>query len=128
MHLKTFLIFANILILVLLIKPFKSDLTPQNNLNQEKKLKFDKNGKFKIVQFTDQHFGENEDNDKKTTDMMHKILINAQPDLVIISGDLVSGYSWDKSSGWQEKHQRKAVQALIDLHQPYIWTLGNHDS
>ena len=40
----------------------------------KKLLKFNSNGKFKIVQFTDIHFGEGEDADAQTQSIMLEIL------------------------------------------------------
>ena len=42
--------------------------------SHKKLLKFNSNGKFKIVQFTDIHFGEGEDADAQTQSIMLEIL------------------------------------------------------
>ncbi len=71
-------------------------------------LKFNKDGKFKIVQFTDLHFGEYDDLDEQTYQMMVEILKAEKPDFVAITGDVVSGYAWDeKTYPWYAVHYHK---------------------
>lgn len=60
-----------------------------------KQLQFNSSGKFKMVQFTDVHFGETDSDDQKNQKLMGEILDKEKPDLVIITGDLVSGFAWD---------------------------------
>jgi hypothetical protein len=40
----------------------------------------------------------------------------------------VSGYAWDHSEGWYEKHWLKWTEAFEDKKQPYMYVQGNHDS
>lgn len=49
------------------------------------------------------------------------------PDVVILTGDMVSGYSWDNTDGWYEKQWRKWTLPFLKKNQKYIYTLGNHD-
>jgi predicted MPP superfamily phosphohydrolase len=48
-----------------------------------------------MVQFTDVHYGENIFLDIQNRRIMEEILDDEKPDLVVITGDLVSGYAWD---------------------------------
>ena len=58
-------------------------------------------GKFKMVQFTDIHFGESDATDALNQKLITEVLELEDPDLVIISGDVVSGYAWDgKTKPW----------------------------
>ena len=34
---------------------------------------------------------------------MKKLIEWEKPDLAILTGDMVSGYAWDNSTGWYEK-------------------------
>jgi predicted MPP superfamily phosphohydrolase len=90
----------------------------------DKTLRFNERGKFKIVQFTDLHYGYDEKENLKTSivqgklhffnlqqlfknitrikyililqNLIIEVILDAEkPDLVIITGDLVSGYEWD---------------------------------
>ncbi len=67
-------------------------------LSQAKQLRFNSNGKFKMVQFTDIHFGEDEPDDLDNMRLISDILDQEQPDLAIITGDVVSGYAWDQKT------------------------------
>ena len=40
---------------------------------------------------------------------------------------MVSGYSWDKSSGWYERQWNKWTLPFKNTNQKYIYSLGNHD-
>jgi predicted MPP superfamily phosphohydrolase len=58
-------------------------------------------GKFKMVQFTDIHFGEGDTTDALNQKLISEVLELEDPDFVIISGDVVSGYAWDgKTKPW----------------------------
>ena len=61
-------------------------------------LKFNGNGKFKMVQFTDIHFGEDEPDDLDNMRLISDIIEQEKPDLAIITGDVVSGYAWDQKT------------------------------
>ena len=61
-------------------------------------LKFNANGKFKMVQFTDIHFGEDEPDDLDNMRLISDIIEQEKPDLAIITGDVVSGYAWDQKT------------------------------
>ena len=63
-----------------------------------KQLRFNKNGKFKMVQFTDIHFGEDEPDDLDNMRLIGDILEQEKPDIAIITGDVVSGYAWDQKT------------------------------
>lgn len=55
-------------------------------------LQFSYEQTFKIVQFTDLHYGTEWMQDQLTTTVQKRILEWERPDLVIFSGDMVSGY------------------------------------
>ena len=59
------------------------------------KLQFNKDGKFKFVQFTDIHLAEGPDTDLAAQNLMRKVLDLEKPDFVVSTGDIISGYAWD---------------------------------
>jgi predicted MPP superfamily phosphohydrolase len=73
------------------------------------KLKFNKEKKFKILQFTDLHFGESQERDKLSLLEQTKLIQLEKPDLVVLSGDAVSGH---RTSTF-EVHYRNLVQPMI---------------
>ena len=69
----------------------------------ERTVKLNENNKLKIIQITDIHYGEDERKDAATTKKLKELINWEKPDMAILTGDMVSGYAWDKSSGWYEK-------------------------
>jgi predicted MPP superfamily phosphohydrolase len=61
-------------------------------------LKFNADGKFKIVQLTDMHMGELESNDINTRKIQKIVLETEKPDLIVVSGDAVSGYAYPNNN------------------------------
>lgn len=91
-------------------------------------LSFRDDGTFKIVQFTDMHYGEGTDNDILTNQLQASVIEAEQPDLVVFSGDAVSGYAWDGSEGWYEEQWNMFTIPVKNASVPYAYTLGNHDA
>lgn len=52
-------------------------------------LKFDSAGHFKIVQFTDVHYVPNNPKSKAAIHLIEKVLDLENPDLVVLTGDIV---------------------------------------
>lgn len=82
-------------------------------------LRFDKNGTFKIVQFTDVHFQPNHPASEAALQVMNETLEAERPDLVILTGDVVTK---DPSEGWE-----KVLAPIVSRKIPFAVTLGNHD-
>jgi len=85
-------------------------------------LKF-KNGRFKIVQFTDLHWSNNKGNEKvndSTFVLMRQIIQREHPDLVVITGDVVIFNN--ANGGWN-----MVTKPMIESKTPFAITLGNHD-
>lgn len=92
-------------------------------------LKFNPDGEFTIVQFTDLHFGEDITGDMKCQQLQRNILDWVKPDLVVISGDGASGYAeGSKNPGWFKKIWEQFTGPIIEHGIPYIYILGNHDA
>jgi len=130
---KNSLIFRKQLIIVFLLMAYF--VYPQNILsvtlfNNEIKgeteqpiLKF-KDGKFKILQFTDIHWVNGESYKKgndSTLILMRKLIKAEHPDLVIITGDVV--VSWGAAESWKE-----VTRPMVEAKVPFAVTFGNHDA
>ncbi|MEH7336247.1 metallophosphoesterase family protein [Neobacillus drentensis] len=92
-------------------------------INDNAKLQFNANGKFKIVQFNDTQ--DDEHIDHRTIQLMEKVLDNEKPDFVVLNGDNISG-------GCNSELEMR--QALNNVAQPmeqrgikWAVTFGNHD-
>lgn len=83
-------------------------------------LTFRKDGKFRIIQFTDLHYVAGAEPSKKTISMMESTLDSEKPDLVVFTGDVVVKAPTRK--GWDE-----VLQVVISRRIPYLVTFGNHD-
>lgn len=85
-------------------------------------LKFDTNGKFKIVQFTDLHGGPDRD---KTIDLMNKILEYEKPNMVVLTGDNIDGKC--KTVDDVRKAINYIAQPMETRSIPWAIVFGNHD-
>ena len=83
-----------------------------------------KNHKFKIVQFTDLHLISGKDfteRNDSTYMLMRNVIKEENPDLVVITGDIV--VSGGAAEVWQ-----KVVQPMTEAQVPFAVTFGNHDT
>lgn len=86
------------------------------------KLKFI-NEKFKIMQFTDLHYGENIIKDTLSKKQQEILLDFEKPNLVVLSGDSVSGNpNKDFEESWKMLTEPMRVRKI-----PWAYTNGNHD-
>lgn len=79
----------------------------KNHREEKVQLKFNAEGKFKIVQFTDVHWIAGNPKSDVAGVMMNEILDAEKPDLVIYTGDLIYG-------GVAEDGLRKALEPTIE--------------
>ncbi len=100
------------LIIILLLGVFTFSLNAQ-------KLSFKKDGTFKIVQFTDMHYKHGDPKSDTTLMLIPRILDTEKPDMVIFTGDIVTGAVQE---GWDA-----ITKFVIDRKIPFAVTLGNHD-
>ena len=84
-------------------------------------LRFNPDGKFKIVQFTDVHFQVNSYRSDSALALMKKVLRKEKPDLVLLTGDIVC--SKDTRNAWLA-----LSRVIIEAKTPWAVTLGNHDA
>lgn len=84
------------------------------------KLSFKKDGTFKIVQFTDMHYIHGNPKSDTTLLLISRMLDTEKPDMVVFSGDIVTGKP--VREGWDA-----ITKFVIDRKIPFAVTLGNHD-
>lgn len=84
-------------------------------------LKFNVDGKFKIVQFTDTHIDLIDGDNLEAFEIIKEVLNAEKPDVVILTGDIVS-----------QDDPQKAFRTLSDIfvsfHIPWAVVFGNHES
>jgi len=59
------------------------------------KLRFEKDKEFTILQFTDLHYGEDGWKDRNSKNLQDKLIGYTNPDLVVLTDEMVSGYGWN---------------------------------
>eukprot|EP00727_Mastigamoeba_balamuthi_P003957 m51a1_g13559 hypothetical protein (401) ;mRNA; r:329-1994 len=94
-------------------------------IDMSRRLSFNSNRKFKIVQFTDMHYCVDSENDK--TDAVQATVLQAEhPDLIVYTGDLMSGTSIKVKSTAIDNWKRATSVAARGN---YKWArlFGNHD-
>lgn len=98
-------------------------LTAGFSINAQKKgrLEFNTSGELKIVQFTDTHIELAEKKNLEVYETVQKVLTAEKPDLVMVTGDIVT-----------EDNPQEAFSRLAAIFEkagiPYAMVFGNHDS
>ncbi|KAF4652889.1 purple acid phosphatase [Perkinsus olseni] len=94
----------------------------------------DNTGELKILVFSDLHYGEGEDKDRRSDTFQRKMLEAEKPDMVVFNGDAYSDYSAPESckgsedcTEWFKTQWGRFTSAVRQLQIPYAFTLGNHD-
>lgn len=92
-------------------------------------VRYNKNGQFKMIQFTDLHLGEYPINekDKKTYIGMKKIINETIPDLLVFTGDIIYSMKEHQAPNPKESFQY-FIQFINQFEIPYAVTFGNHDA
>uniref|UniRef100_UPI003217EEB2 metallophosphoesterase family protein n=1 Tax=uncultured Draconibacterium sp. TaxID=1573823 RepID=UPI003217EEB2 len=83
-------------------------------------LRFNDDGKFKIVQFTDIHYQYNSYRSDSALAIVNTVIKNEKPNLVVFSGDVVC--SKNTRLAW-ESFSKVMIEAKV----PWAAVLGNHD-
>lgn len=102
-----------------LIAPFLMGMALSVNA-QTPVLKFNKDKKFKIVQFTDLHVKYQDSRSDIAFKRMNEVLDAEKPDLVIFTGDIIY-------SSPAEANIRNVLKVVSDRKIPFAVTFGNHD-
>jgi hypothetical protein len=86
-------------------------------------LRFRRDGSFKIVQLTDLHWTSGQGADERTRALIGEVLQAERPDLVALTGDIVSGSeTQDPCAAWD------AVAEILEAEGvPWTAVFGNHD-
>lgn len=103
------------LLFIIIISGFAGTAKPGNKLN------FNKNGEFKIVQFTDTHIELKEQKNLEVYETIKKVLASEKPDFVVLTGDVVT-----------EDNPQEAIRLISDIFEkaktPWAIIFGNHES
>ena len=85
-------------------------------------LRFDRDGKFKVLQLTDLHMtaGNEEDEVKTLTRIRYEVRME-KPDLIAITGDVIS------NGGVCRPLFQRFLDAINELEVPFCFVFGNHD-
>lgn len=93
----------------------------QINAQTKHTLKFNEEGKFKILQFTDIHLDiKNQSETDSVINMMTDIIKKENPNLVVLTGDIVTSKPVEKA--WE-----KVTEPMRIMEIPYAVVFGNHD-
>ncbi|SEO53451.1 metallophosphoesterase family protein [Paenibacillus sp. OV219] len=92
------------------------------------KLKFRHDGAFKIIQFTDMHIGNDHEEDRvkdgMTADLIRRIIASEQPDLIVLTGDMI----WSDGVANPQQTFRRAIMPVVESGLPWAAVYGNHDA
>lgn len=96
-------------------------MNQQENAGNKPELRFNEDGTFKILQITDLHWDESDENNPKAISKLIKDMSDAEnPDLIVATGDVVT--SDDARKGWEH-----LTSVFAEIGIPYAITMGNHD-
>lgn len=85
-------------------------------------LKFDKDGKFKVLQLTDLHLtADNSEAEASTIARIRYEVATEKPDLIAVTGDVIS------NGGQCRGRLQHFLSALDELKVPFCFVFGNHD-
>lgn len=87
---------------------------------QNKTLKFNDKGKFKIIQFTDVHYQKNNPESAVAIKLINEVLDAEHPDLVVFTGDII--YAKPVLEGLDD-----VFNPVVDRKIPWAYVFGNHD-
>ena len=94
------------------------------NLSSKHTLRFNKNGKFKILMMSD--LQETLNYDPRTLRDMHKLVEKVQPDLVVLGGDNCNGHVV-KTADELREYLKIFSAPMEDRKIPWAHVFGNHD-
>eukprot|EP01017_Pseudomicrothorax_dubius_P043869 TRINITY_DN7368_c0_g4_i1.p1 TRINITY_DN7368_c0_g4~~TRINITY_DN7368_c0_g4_i1.p1 ORF type:complete len:394 (+),score=51.39 TRINITY_DN7368_c0_g4_i1:49-1230(+) len=94
---------------------------------RDKTLRFNSDRTFTILQITDIHYGEDDFKDFQTSQLVISLIRKAQPDLIVLTGDAVSGYAWNGDPGFFFNNWARFTSPFTITNTRYAYILGNHD-
>ena len=91
-------------------------------------LRFNDDAEFTILYITDLHIGDSKDNDTNSLNVLKSLIKNSNPDLVVLGGDIVSGYHWNRmEKQFFYKNWKKFTDIFLKEKIFYAYAFGNHD-
>jgi 3',5'-cyclic AMP phosphodiesterase CpdA len=90
----------------------------------ENALRFKEDGTFKIVQFTDLHWGNGGRKDALTRDLLQRVIREERPDMIVFTGDVIEAHTCSDP----KRSFRQAVAAADESGTPWAAVFGNHDA
>lgn len=94
--------------------------TPHERI-EKTELRFQSNGRFRIMQLTDLHYTDHARQSGHVLPMLAELIAREKPDLIVLTGDLIYARP-------AEKLLRRIGIFLSKQGVPYAITLGNHDA
>ncbi|MCR2807806.1 metallophosphoesterase family protein [Paenibacillus soyae] len=91
---------------------------------QQKALRFNEEGAFTILQFTDLHWTNGDEPDRRTESLMERVIAQEKPDLIVFTGDLIYSEECENIA----EALKGAVSAASRSGVPWAAVLGNHDA
>jgi hypothetical protein len=90
----------------------------------QRDLRFREDGTFKMVQVTDLHWLNGDENDLRTRELVLRVLEAEKPDLVVVTGDLIEANKCEQPyESW-----RRITAVLDEAGLPWASVFGNHDA
>lgn len=93
--------------------------------NSDKTLKFNSDGKFKIMMIND--YQDFDSTNKMTIEFVEKALDSEKPDLVVFVGDQLSDMFYTANYKKVKKAIDNILAPLVERDVPFLFTYGNHD-
>ena len=108
--------------LVIIFLTFSISILPTVHKSRKPSLKFQSNDEnvwtFKILQLADLHFGEDQwtdwgpEQDRKSIQAIQYFIEAERPDLVVLSGDQITGLNIDNNA---TSYYQKIIEAMIEV-------------
>lgn len=89
-------------------------------LSQAQSLKFNRNGEFKILQFTDLHYKLGDPRSDAALQCIREVTAAEKPDLLIFTGDNIYSRPGDDA-------MRSLLETISQTGVPFVMLFGNHD-
>lgn len=97
-----------------------------NLIPNKAKLCYNSNGQFKIIQFTDIHWQWGNEKDLQSAKLMGEILDVERPDLVVLTGDSISGKELNTIKAYENAYSN-LTRPIVERGIPWGAVFGNHD-
>ncbi|KAH7578140.1 hypothetical protein ACOSP7_000700 [Xanthoceras sorbifolium] len=128
---------SNLVTMVAVVVLLSTCFVPSLGVKQEQKLRFGRNGEFKILQVADMHYADGKTtpcrdvlpsqvatcSDLNTTAFLNRLILAEKPDLIVFTGDNIYGSDATDAA----KSLNAAFAPAIASNIPWVAVLGNHD-